>query len=489
MIIKKLSHYTLFFALLIGMAACGTSDTVTVVQDIPSITPADTTDADTTETFQEITIGLIDSVENFDPLFADNLSTMRVLSLIYDGLFTLNQSGEVVPAIADEVTVSDDGQEYRIQIKQDLYFHDSPTFQSGIGRELQASDIKWAFERAAHEGVPPTASQLLMNVEGYSSYAKEQRELFEPRKRVLEGVSGIIVEDQQTIVFLLVEPDEDFTKKLASPYLFIYPREAIQAGRENLSNKPVGTGSYTFRERSTAGRIILSKDDSERSDSRLNQPRVNRVDFVAGNEERTLFQQFARGDIHWIPEIGPQTSQQLVDSDGNLQPTYGDEYKISQNEAERTHFFFFHNSDDVNLSWLKNRLYDVDISSLDFHSLFEMGEQPEDLSNNSEPDSSYLITYTEDIYVRNFLSTLQNEVIEPDATLSLYEIRVPTNETAMHTKSGDSFHDTFLQHGSDYWIKMSTPVTGVFLDDVSGVQENAVPWKIFMEPVRVPEQD
>lgn len=489
MTIKQLFRHALLFALFIGMAACGSSDTVTVVQDRPrNITPNDTTVTDADEAFREITIGLTDSVENFDPLFADNLSTMRVLSLIYDGLFTLNKSGEVIPAIADEVSVSDDELEYQIRIKSDLFFHDGPAFQSGIGRRLEASDIKWAFERAAQADVPPTASKLLMNIEGYNSYAKEQRELFEPRKRVLEEVSGIIVEDRQTIVFLLKEPDPDFTKKLASPYLFIYPREAVQSGNENLSNNPLGTGAYIFRDRSP-GSITLSKDDSERSGSRLEQPGIDRVDFVTENQERTLFQQFARGDIHWIPEIGPQTSEQLIDSDGNLQPTYSDDFQVSQNEAERTHYFYFHDTDDINLSWLKNRLYEVDLSSIDFHSSFEMGEEPEDLNNNSDPDSSYLITYTDDIYVRNFLRRLQNEFIEPDATISLYEIRVPTNETAMYTRSGDSFHDTLIQKESDYWLKMSTGVIGVFHDDVSGIEGNNVPWKLFMESIRVPEQE
>lgn len=486
---KQLFRNALFFALLIGFSACGTSDTVTVVQDRPgTVTAGDTADADTDELFQEITIGLTDSVENFDPLFADNLSTMRVLSLIYDGLFTLDPSGEVVPAIADEVSVSDDGLEYTIQIKSDLFFHDGPAFQSGIGRRLQASDIKWAFERTARAGVPTTASELLMNIEGYSSYAKEQRQLFEDRKRVLDEVSGIVVENPQTLVFILEEPDEEFTRKLASPYLFIYPREAVQTSGRGLSGNPVGTGSYTFRERTT-DRITLSLDNSERAESRLEQPRINRVDFMTGNQERTLFQQFVRGDIHWLPEIGPRTSQQLLDEEGNLQSTYGDEYEITQTDAERTIFFFFNETDDVNLSWLRERLYRADLSALDIHASFEQGEEPEEFERNSVPDSSYLIAYTDDIYARTFLSLLQNEFIEPDASINLFEIRVPTRQTAMYTISSDSFHDSLIDRNSDFWVKMNIPITGIYLPAVTGIENSTVPWKLFMEPVRVPEQD
>lgn len=487
---KQLFRHTLFFVLLIGLAACGSSDTITVVQDGPeTVIPGDTSNAVTDEPFQEITIGLTDSVENFDPLFADNLSTMRVLSLIYDGLFTLDQSSEVVPAIADEVSVSDDGLEYRIQIKSNLFFHDGPAFQSGIGRRLQASDVKWAFERSAQAGVPTTASELLMNIQGYSSYAKEQRQLFEDRKRVLDEVSGIVVENPETLVFILDEPDEEFTRKLASPYLFIYPREAIETTGDKLSVRPLGTGSYIFREKTNSGRITLSLDKSDRAVDRLKQPLVDRVDFVTENQERTLFQQFARGEIHWIPEIGPQVSLQLTDGEGNLRSTYGDEYRISQTEAERSIFFYFNETDNGNLPWLKQRLYDADLSELDIHATFELGDEPEDLENNFEPESSYLIAYTDDVYVRAFLSQIQNEFIEPDATISLFEIRVPTNQVDMYTISSDSYHDTLIDQNSDYWLKMNSQITGIYLPAVSGIEGSAVPWKLFLEPVRVPEQD
>jgi len=487
---KQIFRHTLLLLLLISMGACGTSDTVTVVQDRPqSVTPQDTADVYTDEEFQEITIGITDSVDNFDPLFADNLSTMRVLSLIYDGLFTLDRSGEVVPAIADDISVSDDGREYRIQIKSDLFFHDGPAFQSGIGRQLQASDIKWAFERAAQAGVPATASDLLMNIEGYSSYTKEQRELFEPRKRVLDGVSGIVVENSQTIVFLLEEPDEDFTRKLASPYLFIYPRESINTGDQNLANRPVGTGAYTFREKTDDGRITLAQDRSENATNRLEQPRINRVDFVIGSEERTLFQQFARGDIQWIPEIGPEISLELTDGQGNLGTSYREIYSITQSQSARTLYFYFNHSDQVNLPWLKNRLNEAELTSIDLHATFEMNEHGGVFESDQEPDSTYLISYTDDIFARNFISRLQRDFIEPDASLNLFELRVPTDRTAMFVRSSDSFHDPIIQRNSEFWTKMSIPVTGIYLPTVSGIQDSEVPWKLFLESVRVPEQD
>ncbi|MEX2456022.1 MAG: hypothetical protein WD381_01860, partial [Balneolaceae bacterium] len=198
---------------------------------------------------------------------------------------------------------------------------------------------------------------------------------------------------------------------------------------------------------------------------------------------------FARGDIHWIPEIGPQISLQVTDGDGNLQSTYDDLYGVTQTGAERTNYFYFHESGETNVSWLKDRLYNVDLSSIDLHATFEMTERPENLENTSEPDSSYLVTFTEDIYARSLLSTLQNDFMDSDISLSLFEIRVPTNQTAMYTTNGDSFHDSLFDVESNFWVKMSSPITSLYLPAVTGIEENEVPWKLFMESVRVPEQD
>ena len=188
------------------LSGCGTSDTVIVVPDAPrtGIDDRDTIEA-VTDDFQQLRIGITEPVTNFDPLFADNLSTMRVLSLIYDGLFSLDRQGEPEPVIAIEVEISEDGLEYLITINKDLYFHDSTVFTAGVGRRLHANDIKWAFERTAHADVPQYASSLLMNVTGYRNYFLEQRQIYDRTKRVLDDVSGIVVIDQETISISLNE--------------------------------------------------------------------------------------------------------------------------------------------------------------------------------------------------------------------------------------------------------------------------------------------
>ena len=213
---NSLRNFVLFLMLMAVVYACSSSEsTVVVVEDAPSTQQAATTDS-MDEQFTELSVGLIDSVTNFDPLFAENLSTQRTLSLIYEGLYTLDRQGNPVPAIASDVVISEDSLEYVFTLDQNKFFHSSSVFTSGIGRRVNALDVKNAFERTARLTVPNHAAQLLMGIRGYENYYLEQRSVYDPNQRVLKQVVGIQVIDRQTLGIVLKEKDPQFLTKLAS---------------------------------------------------------------------------------------------------------------------------------------------------------------------------------------------------------------------------------------------------------------------------------
>src|SRR5690625_3550050 len=77
-------------------SACGTSESVLVVEQEPVTVPAAATaaEAEPEERFIEITIGLTEPVTHLDPLFAESLSVKRVIPLLYAGLVTLDPRSE-----------------------------------------------------------------------------------------------------------------------------------------------------------------------------------------------------------------------------------------------------------------------------------------------------------------------------------------------------------------------------------------------------------
>jgi len=486
---KNIHSVTCYFIVTVSifllMASCGTSDEIRTIEDAPRTAAERAAEADTADQFMEITIGLIEPAGNLDPLFATNLNAMRVMSLIYDGLFTLDKDGEIEYAIASELSVSDDSLTYTVTLDTGLFFHDNAAFMSGIGRRVQAEDVKWAFERTARADVPATASKLLMNISGYEEFFEDQRNIYDPDLRTLDGVSGIVVEDSETISFQLIETDPDFIQKLASPYLYIYPREGVQAERHSLKSNPVGTGAYQIQN-ITDNSIVLGKVNSDRENGRQSESLLHRIEFVIDTSERQLFQDFARGELDWIPEIGPETKRVALTEDRELTPAYSENYAITSAGHRYIHVYL-NDSQRINMSWLKKQLSVFDPDTVDIQNDITVHNTPEqaDAEDAGEPDSYYLVTYTDDLFARNLLTQIQQNYLEPDSEFRLSDIRVPVSRTAIFTRNYDSFHQPLIPDEQETWITYRPAIKGIHHQSVEGIENHSVPWKLFVEQIRV----
>lgn len=479
---KSLRNFALVLTLISLACACSSSEsTVVVVEDEPATTEAaepDTVD----EQFTQLSIGLIDSVTNFDPLFAENLSTQRTLTLIYDGLYSLDRQGNPVPAIASSVEISDDSLEYVFRLDQNKYFHNSSIFNSGIGRRVNASDVKNAFERTARLTVPDQAAKLLMNVRGFENYFLEQRSVYDPDQRVLEEVAGIQVIDRQTLGIVLEEKDPDFLKKIASPYLLIYPQESVSGNSSTLTDRPVGTGPYQFNRIDSNGQIVLMRTENGNSGQ---NPSINRINLQSFSDESDLFQEFTTSQTDWVPEIGPETSNQILNDNVELQSSYDESFNLVKNDATRISAFYLNDGAEVNREWLINRLAYLTEEDISTRGNLTLNVDEFEITEDAEPLERYYASYTEDALTRRILTELHNIIFTPDASLVLFDIRVPTRQTSIYTRNSSSLHNLLSPIEQDYWMKMETDILGVYKDRVNGIEPTTVPWLLHIDQVRV----
>nr|WP_265182148.1 ABC transporter substrate-binding protein [Geomicrobium sp. JCM 19055] len=101
------------------LAACGNND-----------------EATTTESEQEggtINIAYGANPQTLDPHLTTNQATRDVSRQIYEQLLVLNEDYEVVPSLAEDYEVSDDGLTYTFQLREGVLFHN--------GEEMVASDV------------------------------------------------------------------------------------------------------------------------------------------------------------------------------------------------------------------------------------------------------------------------------------------------------------------------------------------------------------
>jgi len=491
--IRQLLHPRLAVLLLaILVASCGSTDEIIVVEQAPTTEPSQSEEAAVDEEddpFKEITIGLIDPVSNFDPLFARNLSSQRVLSLTYDGLLTLDKNGEPVPSLAKEVDISEDGTIYTITLDRERFYQDSEVFPAGVGRRIHARDVKWAFERTARPGVPETAANLLMNINGYENYFLEQRTLFDEDRRVLEGVNGIQVGNAETILIELNEPDSLFLDKLASPFLFVYPEESVVNNSAGLSNNPAGTGPYEIARAEDEGRIVMTAYESSNDQLQAEVAEIDRVEFIYLESEAEMFQRFANGEIDWIPEISPGIQRQILTDNDELNPAYRDEYTALQMGAERITAFYLNERSTVDEEWLRSRL--SLLTPEDFYSSREVTLQTEDfvMSEDAEPEEQYYVMFTDNMFAKNALTELHNLVFRPESALVFIDIRVPTRLTSIYTRTVDSLQKSWNSIETGYWLRMDSKIVSLHNRKVESVGYSVVPWLLHLEDVEVTENE
>lgn len=142
-------------------------------------------------------------------------SSGMVLTLMYEGLLTRNEKGELQPHLAESWKAVN-ATLYEFRLRRGV------TFQNG--REMDSSDVKFSFER---ELDPKTGS---------------------PFRAIWSAIDRIETPDKWTVRFHLQYPSAPFLNYLAGPYGHqIVPREAVEKNGD-LNQVAVGTGPFQLVE-------------------------------------------------------------------------------------------------------------------------------------------------------------------------------------------------------------------------------------------------
>ena len=437
--------------------------------------------------FRDLRIGYVDDLSNLDPLFAESMAVFRTITLVYEGLFALDENGEPQPQLVSAFDISDDSLSYSFTIHGNVFFHDNPVFSAGVGRRLVSPDIKSAFERTASLNVPPAASGLFMNVEGYELFYNEQRNVYDPEKRVLAGVSGIQTPNDTTVIISLESPDPDFLTKLSSPYAVIYPGESVRSAERGLSQNPVGTGRYLLNRITEENNFILTRNDKYRSENE--KGRFNRIDIKTYETEGRLFQEFAKNEVDIIPDPGPETVNQVLDEDGNLISAYRDLYKIIRDRGQRRGYFAFNSAYRGDLGPLHTRIENSEniLDSIRIYGIeFDQNGSFEPEPGNVGLEDSYLAPFTENLYLRKILVDLSGALVEPQSQFQLMDVRTPSKFTAILANEMDKFHyERLVQIPEHPWFEYSADHFSIVHSYLTGYKTNGVSWWIDPAGIRV----
>ena len=180
----------------------------------------------------ELHIGMVGQITDMDPAGASDFISWEVKANTMSGLYIFNSSSDLIPLLATSLpTISDDGLEYTVNIRQGIRFSD--------GSELTADDVKWSLDRARSLG------SFLVN--GY---------LKDSDNNNFADDDAVQVIDQYTVKLVLQEPTSSFLSLLATPPYFPISNECY-AQTWDLESSCGGIGPYTIVSWEIGERMVL----------------------------------------------------------------------------------------------------------------------------------------------------------------------------------------------------------------------------------------
>lgn len=339
---SNLKFLSICFICLSLFQGCVSQGNLSVVTNMPETFEATRTSPRPTKEYSILRYGELDQIRSLDPLFALNPASQRIVQLLFEGLTKLDENGKIIPGIAQSWEMQPDSLSYVFKLNDQVFFHDANIFTSGVGRKVDAYDVYNTFKRMAGPGVPSHAAALFLNsITGFEAYYKEQHELFFEEDRTIKEISGIRILDPFTIEFVLSNPDRFFLEKLASPAAVIYPLESYQHKRSATSGAPVGTGPFKYENTFGDSLIVLNRNGNYRLE--LPEMMIDQIQVIHVKNEAELFKRFAKDEVDYIAELGPQMIRSLINSEGNLEQGYQQQYQLYKG-SERLFTLFFNNN-------------------------------------------------------------------------------------------------------------------------------------------------
>ncbi len=173
---------------------------------------------------------------SLDPIKVSDAYASRVIGQIFEGLVTLNEKNEVIPALAESWSSEQAGKAWVFTLRKDAKFHEHAIFGDKKTRSVDAEDVAFSFTRCLSKdsSVSYAIAGVLQGAEDFSNGKAQQ-------------ISGIRVLDSQHVAFDLLTPDPLFPKRLSSVILAVVPREAAKLPAGQVFGRDVTIGSGPFR--------------------------------------------------------------------------------------------------------------------------------------------------------------------------------------------------------------------------------------------------
>ncbi len=202
---------------------------------------------------------------------------------VFEGLTRIGSRGEVLPALAESWTVSDDGKIYTFKVRTGVKFHD--------GTDFDAEDVKFSLDRARGDGS------------------------INAQKGLFAAIDAVEATDPATVMVTLKTPQGSFLYNLGwGDAVIVAPESAAT----NMTN-PVGTGPFKFDNWAKGSSITIVKSDAYWGDPAA----LERAEFRIIPDAAAAIPALLSGDVQALPNFQLGDALAQVQSDPRFKVVIG----------------------------------------------------------------------------------------------------------------------------------------------------------------------
>lgn len=216
---------------------------------------------------------------------------------LYDSLVWVDNSGKLVPALAESWEVSDDGTEYTFKLRAGVVFHN--------GEPFTADSVITSWERG-----------------------KRPEMQFGDRWTIVQSVEKI---DELTVKLTTETANPLLLRTIASNWAMVPPQYIAEVGDEGFNAKPVGTGPFMFEEWVKEDRIVFKANPNYWQPG---FPKVETLIFRPIPESSTRVAAIQTGEIDIAPRLSSEEAGTLEGQPG---------VQIIRYPVDRVYYITFNN--------------------------------------------------------------------------------------------------------------------------------------------------
>ncbi|MBC8464988.1 MAG: peptide ABC transporter substrate-binding protein [Parcubacteria group bacterium] len=266
---ERIAFFIALWIAIIGCATLGWIANIRALVEVPSYGGS-------------LSEGIIGTPRFINPVLAVSSADRDMTTLLYAGLTRISENGDIVPHLAENYTVSNNGTLYTFTLRDDALFHD--------GEAITAEDVVFTVGKA------------------------QDSALKSPRRANWDGVSAEAI-DERTVTFTLPEPYAPF---LSNTTLGILPKHiwnnltAEEFSFSQFNIEPIGSGPYKLDAMKRDASGIQSYYDLKAfTDFAPGEPYLSRIRVHFYDNEEELIDAYEKNDIESMNAVSPDTVASL----------------------------------------------------------------------------------------------------------------------------------------------------------------------------------